>query len=93
MTPGQAAYEAWCQQVIPPAAVSWDALPSDAARDGWEKVADAACASALCARILRTPKWQREWSLEGRDRDGNLELRHVETGGVYRLLPVEELDS
>jgi hypothetical protein len=37
------------------------------------------------------PGWQSEWEHAGRDRDGNLELRHTKTGGVYRLLPVEDL--
>ena len=40
---------------------------------------------------LAEPGWQSEWEYAGRDRDGNLELRHIETGGVYRLLPVEDL--
>ena len=42
MTPGQAAYEAWRHLIIPPVTLPWDALPSDEARDGWEKVAEAA---------------------------------------------------
>jgi hypothetical protein len=92
MTPGQAAYEAWCQQVIPPVTMQWDDLPSDKARAGWEKIANAACSAAVAARTIPGLKWQQEWVHEGRDRDGNLELRHIETGGVYRLLPVEDLE-
>ena len=91
MTPGQAAYEAWRQLIVPVLIVAWDSLPSSA-QDGWEKIAEAACTEAAMARILHDHRgWRDEWELAGRDRDSNLELRHVETGGVYRLLPVEEL--
>jgi hypothetical protein len=34
--------------------------------------------------------WYDDWEFAGRDRDGNLILRHKETGGLYRVLPVEE---
>lgn len=52
MTPGQAAYEMWASLVIPPEPLPWDALPS-VSRDGWEKIAEEACASALHDRIIR----------------------------------------
>ena len=92
MTPGQAAYEAWRHLIIPPVTLSWDALPSNEARDGWEKVADAACTETALARILHDHRgWRDAWEMAGRDQDGNLELRHIKTGGVYRLLPIEEL--
>lgn len=48
MTPGQAAYEAWHCQIKPPPPLSWGGLPSEA-RDGWEKIAEAARTVSVAA--------------------------------------------
>lgn len=37
-----------------------------------------------------TPRWHDGWSEEGRDGDGNLILRYEPSGGLYRILPIEE---
>lgn len=34
--------------------------------------------------------WYDDWDMTGRDSDGNAILRHRETGGLYRTLPLEE---
>lgn len=36
------------------------------------------------------PHWYDNWTESGRDGDGNLMLRYEPTGGLYRVLPVEE---
>ena len=37
------------------------------------------------------PRWYDDWALTGRDRDGNLILIHKPTGGLYRVIPEEDL--
>ena len=36
------------------------------------------------------PAWHDGWTEDSRDGDGNLILRYEPTGGLYRILPVEE---
>lgn len=40
--------------------------------------------------VAAAPKWHDGWAKEGRDGDGNLILRYEPTGGLYRILPIEE---
>ena len=40
---------------------------------------------------LDVKAWYDDWEVTGRDDDGNAILRYRPTGGLYRILPLEEL--
>ena len=48
-------------------------------------------AAALTAKKKKPSRnWADGWAFASRDGDGNLILRHEPTGGLYKVLPVEE---
>ena len=51
---------------------------------------DEAAAALTAKKTSRKKNWHDGWTDLGRDGDGNLILRYEPTGGLYRILPVEE---
>jgi hypothetical protein len=53
--------------------------------------ASALTVQAVKEKLTHSDKWCADWEAAGRDRDGNLILKYTPTGGLYHVIPEEDL--